>query len=429
MNILVIGGGGREHAVCWKIAQSPLCKKLYCAPGNAGIAEVAECVALPWDQLDFESVVAFCREKSIDLVVIGPERPLADGLADATVAAGFKTFGPTRDGAQLEASKKFAKELMAETKIPTGAANYFTSYDDACAFLKTFEPPYVIKACGLAEGKGVTVAANIEDAEAALDEMLRAGRFGDSGAEALIEEYLDGEEASILAFTDGKTIKPMLSAQDHKRLLDGDAGPNTGGMGAYSPAPVVTEEISQRAYDEVLLPCLEGLKAKGIHYCGVVYAGLMITKKGPEVVEFNARLGDPEIQAVLPLMENDLVEVMLACCEGRLDEVELKWKKAHAVNIVAASGGYPGSYEKGKVITGLEKLKGLQDAIMFHAGTKFDDAGKVVTNGGRVMGITVMDEYLRVAIERGYELLGKTHFDGMHARTDIGRRALERLTK
>ena len=426
MNILIIGGGGREHALAWKIAQSPLCTKLFCAPGNPGIAQVAECVSIEIGG-DFAPLVGWCRDRQIDLVVVGPERPLADGVVDALDAAGIKAFGPTREGALLEGSKHFAKQLMQEANIPTGVARCFDDYDRAVAYLDTLTPPYVIKADGLAEGKGVTVAQSRDEALDALQKAMKDLIFGDAGGEVLVEECLVGEEASLLAFADGNVVKPMDSAQDHKAVFDGDDGPNTGGMGSYSPAPVVTPELYGHCVRTILEPCLEAFKKRGIVYKGIIYAGLMITKDGPKVIEFNCRFGDPETQALLPRMTTDLVEVMLACVEGRLDQIDLQWSADAAVCVVAASGGYPGPYKKGKAIAGLEKISDNGDVMVFHAGTVRDAGGQLVTNGGRVLGVTVRDAYLRVAIERVYDLMEHVKFDGVHYRTDIGLRALQRI--
>ncbi|HOE96890.1 MAG TPA: phosphoribosylamine--glycine ligase [Candidatus Sumerlaeota bacterium] len=426
MRILIVGGGGREHALAWKIARSPLCDKLFCAPGNPGIGRVAQCVPIPLGP-PFHELTAWCREQAIDLVVIGPERPLADGIVDALAGAGIKAFGPTRDGAQLEASKTFAKDLMREAGIPTAQARTFSNLDAALAALDDGPPPYVIKAVGLAEGKGVTVARTRAEAEDALRRCLCDRVFGQAGAEVLIEEFLAGEEASLLAFTDGRVIQAMDSAQDHKPLLDGDQGPNTGGMGAYSPAPVVTPAIFRQCVAHVLEPCLAALRRRGIDYRGVIYAGLMITADGPRVVEFNCRFGDPETQALLPRLQNDLVEVLLACVEGRLAGIQLRWRDDAAVCVVAASGGYPGPYPRGKAISGLDSVAEDDRTVVFHAGTALDASGRVVTAGGRVLGITACDDSLRAAIDRCYAVARQIHFDGMHYRTDIGRKALDRL--
>jgi phosphoribosylamine--glycine ligase len=428
MKALIVGGGGREHAIAWKLAQSPRLTKLYCAPGNPGIAQVAELVNLKIHP-DFGELVHWCRATGIDLVVVGPERPLAEGIVDALAAAGIKAFGPTRAGAMLESSKRFAKELMLEAGIPTGAARWFGDLDEATAYLKSLKPPYVIKAAGLAEGKGVTVARDMESAQAALRECLAEGRFGEAGAEVLIEEFLEGEEASLLAFADGKLVRAMDSAQDHKPVFDGDEGPNTGGMGAYSPAPVVDAAMRERCAREVLQPCLEALRRRGIDYRGIIYAGLMITAQGPKVIEFNCRFGDPETQALLPRLDGDLLEIMLACAEGRLEEVAFGWREETAICVVAASGGYPGAYAKGKVIHGLEKLPTNGDVMVFHAGTALNAQGQVVTAGGRVLGLTVRDPFVKVAYERAYDLMDMIRFDGMHCRHDIGLKALKRLKR
>ena len=428
MNILIVGGGGREHALAWKIAQSPLVERLYCAPGNPGIARHARCVELS-PAPPFEPLVQWCRDHEISLVVVGPERPLAEGIVDALAEAGVSAFGPTRQAAQLEASKKFAKELMAEAGIPTAAARAFDDPDRALAHLDEIGTPCVIKAVGLAEGKGVTVARTARDAREAIHRAMRDRTFGEAGSEILIEQCLAGEEASLLAFADGRRVLPMASAQDHKPAFDGDEGPNTGGMGAYSPAPVLTGELYDQCVGQILEPCLEALRRRGIDYRGVIYAGLMITPDGPRVIEFNCRFGDPEIQALLPRLESDLVPVMVACAEGRLEGIELKWRDASAVCIVAASPGYPGPYKKGKPISGIERLPENGEVFLFHAGTALDGQGRLVTAGGRVLGLTVMDRYLSVAVERGYELLRHVRFDGIHYRSDIGRKALDRLKK
>ena len=426
MRILIIGGGGREHALAWKLEQSARCEALFCAPGNPGIARHATCVDLKLSG-GFEDVIAFCAAEKIGLVVVGPERPLAEGIVDALEGAGIKAFGPRREAAQLESSKRFAKELMAEAGIPTARAETFTALEPALAYLAGCALPIVIKAAGLAEGKGVTVARTREEAQGALRACFE-GAFGAAGNEVLIEDFLAGEEASLLAFADGTTVRAMDSAQDYKPLLDGDAGPNTGGMGTYSPAPVVTEAVRERAIRRVLEPCLAALRARGIDYRGVIYAGLMIDAAGePWVIEFNCRFGDPETQVLLPRLENDLAEVMLACCEGRLGEMELKWKTDAAVCVVAASGGYPGTYAKGKVILGLDGDAGEVEEMIFHAGTALNAQGEVVTNGGRVLGVTATAGTLRGAIEKAYARLDGVCFEGMHARGDIGQRALSRV--
>jgi phosphoribosylamine---glycine ligase len=432
MNILLIGSGGREHALAWKIAQSPRCTRLWCAPGNPGIAQYATQES-PDLVKDHQQLIKCCRTENIELVVIGPERPLAEGMADALLAAGIRVFGPTRAGARLESSKAFAKELMQSAGVPTGAARSFTDLKSALDYVAAQKIPIVIKADGLAEGKGVTVARTRAEAEAALRACLSESAFGAAGSEVLIEEFLEGEEVSLLAFADGKTIKAMDSAQDHKAVFDGDKGPNTGGMGAYSPAPVLTPELRAHVEREVLVPILAELRARGIDYHGVIYAGLIITASRtggpldtPKVIEFNCRFGDPETQVLLPRLENDLVEVMLACTEGRLDEIDLKWSSKASVCVVASSGGYPGNYEKGKVISGIDAPQPNSDAIVFQAGTALNSNGQLVTAGGRVLGLTILDENLKSAIDRAYTIIKKIHFDGMHYRRDIGRKALHR---
>lgn len=424
MNILIVGGGGREHALAWKIAQSPLCDQLFCAPGNAGITSVASCVTID-TAAPFGALIDWCEQNKIDLVVVGPEDPLAAGMVDALLAAGIKAFGPKAAGAKLEASKQFAKEIMQAAGVPTGSSESFTDSSSALKHLETLSAPYVIKADGLAAGKGVTVAETLEEAQAAVSEALDKRAFGDSGASILIEEFLDGTEASLLAFTDGTTVLPMDSAQDHKAVFDGDKGPNTGGMGALSPAPVLTAELRERAIREILEPTVAELARRGIDYRGVLYAGLMITAKGPEVIEFNCRFGDPEIQALVPRMEQDIVPIMLACVEGTLADRALDWKPDSCVCLVAASGGYPGSYEKGKPIRGLEDATAGEgdSVVVFHAGTKLDDAGNVVTAGGRVLGVTAFGANLDAARAKAYEAMKKIHFEGIHYRTDIGFRA------
>jgi phosphoribosylamine---glycine ligase len=427
MKILILGGGGREHALAWKIAQSPLCEKLFCAPGNPGIAASAECIELELKP-PFAALVEWCRERSVDLVVVGPEDPLAAGVVDALADAGIKAFGPTAAGARIEASKTFAKEIMRAANIPTGEARSFTESASALEFLKSLRPPYVIKADGLAAGKGVTVATDLGEAEAAVREALDERRFGAAGSEILIEEFLEGVEASLLAFTDGQTVLPMESAQDHKAVYDGDRGPNTGGMGALSPAPVLTPAFRKQAVEQILKPAVEELARRGIAYRGVLYAGLMVTASGPKVIEFNCRFGDPEVQALVPRMADDLVPVLLACAEGRLAEVTLAWKSEACVCIVAASGGYPGDYAKGIPIEGLpgDRVSAADGSVVFHAGTKLDAQGRVVTAGGRVLGVTALGGDLNAARERAYATLRGIRFEGMHYRTDIGFRAAGR---
>lgn len=430
MKIVIIGSGGREHALAWKIRQSPLCDLLYCLPGNAGIASSAHCESIAIKH-PFTELIAWCRAVAIDLVVVGPEDPLAAGITDALASAGIESFGPVGAGARIEASKEFAKEIMVAAKIPTGSAETFSDSTAAIAHLDSLTAPYVIKADGLAAGKGVTIAATRAEAEEAIRASLDEKVFGAAGGRILIEEYLEGVEASLLAFTDGKTVRAMDSAQDHKAVFDGDKGPNTGGMGALSPAPVLTPEYKDRAMREILEPCVAELTRRGITYRGVLYAGLMITRTGPKVIEFNCRFGDPEVQALLPRLDNDIVEVMLACARGTLDKLELRWRREACVCIVAASGGYPGPYEKGKVISGLDPSRDSDDpmktAIVFHAGTATDAQGNVVTNGGRVLGITAMGDDLDAARAKSYARLKELSFEGMHYRTDIGFRAAKKV--
>ena len=422
MRILVLGGGGREHALAWKIAQSPHCGTLYCSPGNAGIADLAECLAIRLEP-PYPELVDWCREHEIDLVVVGPEDPLANGVVDALAEAGIKAFGPRAEGARLEASKKFAKEIMIAAGIPTGSAEFFTESSEAIDCLEGLSPPYVIKADGLAAGKGVTVAGTKQQATEAIRAALDEQRFGGAGCEILIEEHLSGVEASLLAFTDGRTVLAMDSAQDHKPVFDGDRGPNTGGMGALSPAPVLTAALREQAIEDILKPVLAELSARGIDYRGVLYAGLMITESGLKVIEFNCRFGDPEIQALLPRLKNDLVEVMLASVDGTLDEVELRWTSDACVCVVAASGGYPGPYEKGKTITGLKEAGEGERVVVFHAGTARDGEGRVATSGGRVLGVTALGPDLEAAQALAYKRMDAIRFDGIHYRKDIGFRA------
>lgn len=424
MNILVVGGGGREHTLCWKIAQSPLVEKVYCAPGNAGIANVAECVPLGVDQ--FEELAAFATKHACELVVIGPEAPLTEGLADHLAAAGFQVFGPEKAAARIEGSKTFAKEIMAKYGIPTADFAEFTDADAAIAYASDRGFPIVIKADGLAAGKGVTVAKDYETAQQAIDAAMKDRVFGDAGAKVLIEDCLVGEEASILAFTDGATVLPMATSQDHKPAYDNDEGPNTGGMGAYSPAPVVNDALFEEIKRTVLQPCIDGLAQEGICYRGVLYAGLMITEDGPKVIEFNCRFGDPEVEAVLPRMKTDIVPVMRACCEGRLDEVSLEWDPQPCVTVVMASGGYPGPYEKGKVIEGIDSAE-ADGAVVFHAGTRSDDGKAVLTNGGRVLDVTALGATIPEAIRNAYSAVERIHFEGAHYRTDIGQKAARHI--
>lgn len=424
MRVLVVGSGGREHALVWKLAQSPLVEKLYCAPGNAGIARMAECV--PIGVNDFPALTAFARERAIDLTVVGPEDPLSKGLADRFTQEGLRAFGPSAAAAKIEASKAFAKHIMRMANIPTADYAEFSELDEAIAYVASQEMPVVIKADGLAAGKGVTVAHDRETAIAALRAAMGQKVFGDAGSRVIIEECLVGEEASILAFSDGVTVVPMPPSQDHKPVFDGDEGPNTGGMGAYSPAPVVTNEMLADVHARILQPCVDALAKEGAAFKGVLYAGLMITKEGPKVIEFNCRFGDPETQVVLPRLASDLAPILLACCEGRLADAAIAWKPDTCVSVVLASGGYPGDYAKGIPISGLDAQTG-DDVMVFHAGTTLTD-GVVVTNGGRVLNVTAIGETIEDAIRKAYVAAGKIHFEGAHYRKDIGAKALRRIT-
>ena len=423
MRVLVVGSGGREHALVWKLRQSPRVKKIYCAPGNAGIAELAACVNIAAD--DIAGLVKFAWEQNIDLTVVGPEAPLAAGIADAFQAKGLQVFGPVAAAARLEASKAFAKQLMQKYGIPTAESRTFTAAEDALAYIRQKGAPIVVKADGLAAGKGVIVAQTVAEAEAAVQRMLVAGEFGAAGKRIVVEEYLAGEEVSVLAFTDGKSVVPMDGAQDHKAAYDHDQGPNTGGMGAYSPAPVLTPELLQRVRREILEPTISGLRREGITFRGVLYAGLMLTADGPKVLEYNVRFGDPECQVILPRLKGDLAEIMLAVNSGSLREEMVAWHDRHAACVVMASGGYPGKYATGKVITGLQEVAAMPDVYIFHAGTAVQD-GKIVTAGGRVLGVTAWGETLASALERAYRAVRTIHFDGVHYRSDIGWRGRAR---
>lgn len=420
IDILLLGSGGREHALAKKLAESPRCGTLYIAPGNGGTLQEGVNVALAED--DPEAVAAFAREEGIGLVVIGPEAPLVAGVADAVRAAGIACFGPGAEGAQMEGSKRFSKELMERAGIPTAAYGSFTDEEAALAYVREQGAPLVVKADGLAAGKGVVVATEQEQAEEAVRECF-AGAFGDAGSTVVIEECLTGPECSLLAFTDGKTVRPMATAQDHKRALEGDRGPNTGGMGVYSPVPIVTDE-ELAVMKQVMVDTVAELAAEGIDYRGCLYGGFMLTPEGPKVLEFNARFGDPETQVILPRLKNDLVDVMLACAEQRLDEVELSWRDGWAVAVVLTSAGYPGSYEKGKVITGVEDADALDGVTVYHAGTAVTDAGELVTSGGRVLAVTALGDTFEAARDLAYAACEKIDFEGKTLRHDIGLKAL-----
>jgi phosphoribosylamine--glycine ligase len=423
MKVLIIGSGGREHALAWKLSQSKLLSKLYAAPGNPGVAQYAELV--PLADTDLVGIETFARAKGIDLVVIGPEDPLALGLTDRLSAAGIKVFGPSKAAAQLEADKWFAKELMHHQAVPTAEARTFTDWRAAEEYVRIKGTPLVIKASGLAKGKGVTICYRESDAMEAIDRIMKQKAFGDAGARVVIEEMLSGPECSILAFVDRNSIYIMESAQDHKPVDDGDTGPMTGGMGAYSPTPVVTEKLLTTIQRDILVPVADGLLRQEIEYKGILYAGLMLTAAGPKVLEFNCRFGDPETQPLMMRLKSDLLEVMLAVVEGRLDQVQLEWDPRPAICVVAASGGYPGNYQKGLAISGIEKADSLPGVKVFHSGTAVAN-GKLVTAGGRVLGITAIGNDIADAHRRAYEAVRLIHFDGMHCRSDIGHQALKK---
>ena len=421
MKVLVIGNGAREHALAWKLASSPRVTELFALPGNPGTAQVADNV--PLDPMKFPLVERFAKEKKIDLVVIGPEDPLAGGLTDRLQAAGLKVFGPTQEGARIEADKWFAKELMRQQSIPTADARTFTDPAAAEEYINLRDEPLVIKAAGLAKGKGVAVCYRTPDALEALDQIMRKKAFGPAGSRVVIEELLTGPECSILAFVDRKNIYVMETSQDHKAVEDGDTGPMTGGMGAYSPTPVITDEVLRQVEREILVPAVDGLNREGIDYRGVLYAGLMITQHGAKVLEFNCRFGDPETQPLMMRLQSDLLEVMLAVAEGRLDQVELKWDPRPALCVVAASGGYPGKYPTGLPITGIPDADAMRDVKVFQGGTK-SQGKQTVTDGGRVLSVTALGNTTAEAKKRAYEALEKIHFEGMHFRKDIGRQAI-----
>jgi len=420
MKILIIGGGGREHALAWKIAQSPKVTALFCAPGNPGTAQMAANIDIPADDLD--GLLTFALKESIDLTVVGPEQPLVLGLADWFQDNDLKVFGPSAKAAQLEGSKAFSKDLMQKYDIPTAAYAAFDDPDEARAYLKG-KGPQVVKADGLAAGKGVFVCANEAEAVDAIGQIMNDKIFGESGNRIIIEERLEGQEVSLLAFTDGTTVLPMEAAQDHKAVFDGDTGPNTGGMGAYSPAPIFTPELKQQVIDQIMVPAVNGMRADGIPYQGVLYAGLMITPNGPKTLEFNARFGDPETQPLMMRMQSDIVPIMEACADGTLESCSLEWKPETAVCVVMASEGYPGSYEKGRSIHGLDQANSLSGVTVFHAGTK--QAGDdIVTSGGRVLGVTALGGNVEKAIEKAYQAVGKIQWQGVQFRKDIGQKAL-----
>lgn len=419
MNILVIGSGGREHALYWKLSESPQTEQIYAIPGNPGM-DASAAIALD----DHAKILRFVKEKDIGLVVVGPEVPLMNGLVDELEAAGIRAFGPRANAAEIEGSKSFAKDLMKKYGIPTARYEVFTAAEPARAYIRQEGAPIVVKADGLAAGKGVIVAMTEQEALDAVDAIMEDHSFGDAGARVVIEEFMEGEEASLLAFTDGTTIRPMISAQDHKRAYDGDRGPNTGGMGTYAPAPVMTPEMTECAVEEILKPTIAAMAKEGRIYRGCLYLGLMVTADGPKVVEFNARFGDPETQVVLPLLDSDLVTIMCACADGTLADVPIRWKDGAAVCVVLASGGYPGHYDKGQEIHGLADAEAM-GALVFHAGTAMKD-GKLVTNGGRVLGVVGRGADISSAVDAAYAAAAKISFKDVYYRKDIAHRALGR---
>ena len=417
MKVLVVGGGGREHAICWKLAQSPKVTELYCAPGNGGIAQVATCV--PIKATDVDGMVTWAKENAMDFVMVAPDDPLALGMVDAMEAAGIRAFGPRANAAIIEASKAFSKELMKKYHIPTAKYETFTELDKALAYIAQQGAPIVVKADGLALGKGVVVASTVEEAQAAAREMMEDKKFGESGSTVVIEECMVGPEVTVLAFCDGEHLVPMLSSQDHKRAYDGNQGPNTGGMGAFCPSPKYTPEIAKVCEEQIFRPTVEALKAEGRPFKGVIYFGLMLTKDGPRVVEYNARFGDPETQPILSMLDSDLMDIFEACVDGTLDQADIKWKPGAACCIVLVSGGYPVKYQSGYPISGLEKAG--QSATVFHAGTKAGENGEILTAGGRVLGVTATGATLEDAIAKAYEAAKPISFQDMHFRTDIGK--------
>ena len=419
MKVLLVGGGGREHAIATALVRSSRVDKLYCAPGNAGIARIAECV--PIGVMEFDRLTAFAKEKDIDLTVISMDDPLCAGIADAFEAAGLRVFGTRKNAAIIEGSKAFSKDLMKKYGIPTAAYEIFDDAEKALAYLETSRYPIVLKASGLALGKGVLICEDREQARAGIAELMVDKKFGAAGDQIVIEEFMTGREVSALAFVDGKHYKLMTSSQDHKRIGDGDTGLNTGGMGTFSPSPFYTEEVHRFCEEHIYQKTVDAMAAEGRPFTGVLYFGLMLTQDGPKVLEYNTRFGDPETQVVLPRMKTDIVDVMDACIDGTLDQIDLEFYDNAAVCVVLASGGYPQSYEKGKVITGLERFDNADGYYCFHAGTKFDDNGNVVTSGGRVLGVTAVGPTLKEARAAAYEAAGWIHFDGQYMRHDIGK--------
>ena len=418
MKILIVGSGGREHAIAMSVKKSPRADKIYCAPGNAGIAQIAECV--PIGAMEFDKLADFAKEKQIDLAIVGMDDPLVGGLTDVLESAGVRVFGPRKNAAILEGSKAFSKDLMKKYQIPTAAYENFDSAEAALAYLETASMPIVLKADGLALGKGVLICKTLEEAKAGVKTIMQDKQFGEAGNRLVIEEFMTGREVSVLSFVDGKTIKTMTSAQDHKRDQDGDQGLNTGGMGTFSPSPFYTKEVDEFCKKYIYQPTVDAMAAEGRPFKGIIFFGLMLAEKGPRVLEYNARFGDPEAQVVLPRMKNDIIDVMEACIDGKLDTIDLQFEENAAVCVVLASGGYPVSYEKGYPISGLDAFEGKEDYFCFHAGTKLSD-GKIVTNGGRVLGITATGKDLKEARAKAYEAVKWVSFEKQYMRNDIGK--------
>lgn len=418
MKILIVGSGGREHAIAMSVKKSPRADKIYCAPGNAGIAQIAECV--PIGAMEFDKLADFAKEKQIDLAIVGMDDPLVGGLTDVLESAGVRVFGPRKNAAILEGSKAFSKDLMKKYEIPTAAYENFDSAEAALAYLETASMPIVLKADGLALGKGVLICKTLEEAKAGVKTIMQDKQFGEAGNRLVIEEFMTGREVSVLSFVDGKTIKTMTSAQDHKRAQDGDQGLNTGGMGTFSPSPFYTKEVDEFCKKYIYQPTVDAMAAEGRPFKGIIFFGLMLTEKGPRVLEYNARFGDPEAQVVLPRMKNDIIDVMEACIDGKLDAIDLQFEENAAVCVVLASGGYPVSYEKGYPISGLDAFEGKEDYFCFHAGTKLSD-GKIVTNGGRVLGITATGKDLKEARAKAYKAVKWVSFEKQYMRNDIGK--------
>jgi phosphoribosylamine--glycine ligase len=421
MKVLVVGGGGREHALVWKIAQSPKVSKIFCAPGNAGISELT--TLIPIKANDLNGLLQFALKEEVDLTVVGPEEPLTRGIVDLFESKGLLIFGPDQKAAEIEGSKAFAKEMMKKYHIPTASYGIFDNRREAVDYVRNQGAPIVVKADGLAAGKGVMICKTVEEAIQSIDRIMVERIFGDAGKRVVVEECLRGEEASYVAFTDGKVTLPMASSQDHKAIFNGDTGPNTGGMGAYSPAPVVTDWVQEKIVEEILKPLIQGMAEENRAYRGVLYAGVIICNGDPKVLEFNARFGDPETQPVLMRMKGDVVPILEACMRGNLSQCEIEWDNRASVCVVMASAGYPGDYEKGKAIKGLKEVSRMEDIFVFHAGTAFQD-DQIVTNGGRVLGVTGLGKDIPNAIKRTYQAIEKISWDGAHYRTDIGQKAL-----